>query len=191
MASLKSNSDDSSITALKQQLRRQLKQTRQTLDPHRRNQGSIQACEQLLEWIQSADLVLSFASIGSEINLWHLNQNLASEGRLALPRLVEGRLCLFRVAHLHHLEQHAWGFLEPKISHCGLVDFSHINIALIPGLGFDLETKHRLGYGQGYYDRLLVSNYFHQTWGIGFLEQAVNNLPHTSHDIALNRVYLF
>lgn len=182
---------DLSVDALKRLWRKRLKKIRQGLDSDRRTQASSLACQKLKEWTQSADLILSFASTTPEINLWPLNEELASAGRLVLPRLVEKELCLFHVMDIQHLESHSWGFLEPHLSHCSPIDFSLIKIALIPGLGFDLQTKHRLGYGQGYYDRLLASSSFPQSWGIGFLEQAVENLPHTDHDIALKQIYLF
>ena len=186
MANLKSD-----LSALKQQCRCQLKKIRQAVDPKRRKQASVQACLQLSNWTQSTGLILSFANFGSEINLWPLNQKLASEGRLVLPRLENEQLCLFRVTHISHLERGASGLLEPSISHCLPIDFSLIEIALIPGLGFDLKTKNRLGYGKGNFDRLLASAFSAQTWGVGFLEQAIENLPHDSQDIPLKQIYLY
>lgn len=191
MANLKSDSDDRSISALKKQWRQRLKNVRQTLNPNRREQASAQANQQLKEWTQSADWVLSFASFSTEINLWSLNQKLAAERRLVLPRLINGQIHLFCVTDINHLEPHAWGFLEPNIFHCSAIDASLIEIALIPGLGFDLQTKYRLGYGQGCYDRLLTTASFSQRWGIGFLEQAIENLPYTNQDIPLSYIHLF
>jgi 5-formyltetrahydrofolate cyclo-ligase len=175
----------------KQEWRNRLKTIRQSISSSRREQAAAQACRKLKEWTQVAHWVLSFASVGSEINLWSLNQELAVEGRLVLPRLVSDRLLLFQVTTMDHLELHTWGFLEPSITHCLPIDYSQIDIALIPGLGFDFQTKHRLGYGQGYFDRLLALSTSTQTWGVGFLEQAVENLPHTHHDIPLHQIYLF
>ena len=182
----------SSIAALKQQWRVRLKKIRQELPVDRQAHASTQACQQLSKMCQKARFILSFASFGSEINLWPLNQELAAEERLVLPFMVgEKTLQLFQVTHLSQLEIHPWGMLEPKISDCPSIDLSLIEIALIPGLGFDPQTKYRLGYGQGYYDRLLTSASFTQTWGIGFLEQAVERLPYSKDDIPLHQLYLF
>ncbi len=182
---------DDSIAALKQQWRRRLKEVRHTLSPQRQQQASLQATEQLMIWTQSADWVLSFASFSSEINLWPFNQKLVQDRRLVLPRLIRGRLFLFQVKDLNHLELHSWGFLEPNIADCSPIDHSLVEIALIPGFGFDLQTKYRLGYGKGYYDHLLAFTHFPQIWGIGFLEQAVEHLPYNNDDIPLKHIHLF
>lgn len=194
MENQKFNSPHSPLTiaAVKQQWRELLKKLRQNLSADRRIKASIHACQQLGKLCEAAPYVLSFASFGSEINLWPFNQELASQGRLVLPRVeVDTTLQLFQVSDFNQLELHRLGMLEPKISECPLIDDSLIPIALIPGLGFDRETKYRLGYGQGYYDRLLKEMISVETWGIGFLEQGVKDLPYTYHDIPLKEIYLF
>jgi 5-formyltetrahydrofolate cyclo-ligase len=185
MANLKSDSD------LKQTWRNHLKKVRQALHPKRREEASKAACSQLLALTHSAKLVLSFANFGSEINLWPFLNQLTATGRLVLPRVEKGLLRLFRVTHESHLEKSSSGIFEPNISLCFPIDFSQIDIALIPGLGFDLLTKHRLGYGRGHYDRLLTSTHSIKTCGIGFMEQAVEKLPYTSQDIPLTHIYLY
>lgn len=191
MANQKFNSH-SPIAASKQQWRALLKKIRQELPINRRQEASSQACQQLGKICQLNHLILSFASFGSEIDLWPLNQELCTEGRLVLPALTaEKGISLFLVNNLKQLEPHRWGMLEPMVSICEQVNPSLIDIALIPGLGFDLKTKYRLGYGQGFYDRMLASASFAQTWGIGFLEQAVEGLPYSRDDIPLNQIYLF
>ena len=190
MASQKFNAH-SAVTALKQQWRLRLKKIRQELPIDRQVQASLQACQQLSKRCHKARFVLSFASFGSEINLWPLNEALAAEGRLILPLVIEKKLELFQVTDLSQLECHPWGMLEPKASECPLIISSLLEVALIPGLGFDAQTKYRLGYGQGYYDRLLASTPWLQTWGIGFLEQAVKDLPYSTKDVPLKEILLF
>ncbi len=176
---------------LKQQWRSRLKAICQAIPDKKRLQAAVQAYDTLLPLCQTSFHVLSFASFKFEINLFELNQVLAAEQRLILPRIVHNDLQLFRVNHLDHLEKHAWGLLEPHPSFCELISPHAVEIALIPGLGFDLTTKHRLGYGKGYYDRLLFALSQAQTWGIGFQEQAVDNLPYDRRDVTLNDIRLF
>lgn len=182
---------DQPSAALKQQWRQRLMTVRQAIEPVRRKEASEQACEKLKTLTQQSLFILSFASFESEIDLWPLNQALAEEGRLVLPRLHDRELHLYQVKDFDHLEHHKWGFQEPVPSRCPLVDLSEISIALIPGLGFDPTTNTRLGYGGGYYDRLLARLPSAQAWGIGFLEQLVSGLPCNSHDKPLNKIYVF
>ena len=180
------------IAALKQQWRNHLKKIRQEIPPSRREEATWKAYQQLGEMCQEARFVLSFASFGSEINLWPFNQDLCDQGRLVLPLITaEKEILLFRVTDFDQLESHRWGMLEPKQSDCMLINSSLIDIALIPGLGFDRHTRHRLGYGLGYYDRLLSSHASLPSWGIGFLEQLVEGIPYSHRDIPLTHLYFF
>jgi len=116
---------------------------------------------------------------------------LMKQGNLVLPRVADGEIHLYHVDHLSHLEPHSWGYLEPIPSLCRRVDLSIIKTALIPGIGFDLTTHYRLGYGGGHYDRLLADALHTESWGIGFAEQAVEGLPYDPGDIPLNQILLF
>lgn len=180
------------IAASKQQWRLRLKKIREELSMERSHQGSVKACQVLEIKCQKAHFVLSFASFGSEINLWALNQKLCEERRLVLPLVTKEReLLLFHVTDLSQLKPHTFGMLEPQSSICDPINPSLIEIALIPGLGFDLANKHRLGYGGGSYDKLLKSNGIIKKWGIGFLEQGAIHLPFIDKDVALDEIFLF
>ncbi len=175
----------------KTKARAELKLIRDCLSEKRKKDASIQACEDIYELAKVAKIILSFASFQSEINLWPLNLKLSQEKRLALPRLTAHGLVLFLVEDFKEMEPHPYGMLEPKNESRSL-DLADIDIALIPGLGFDLNTKHRLGYGKGYYDRLLTNKLgTPQTWGIGYLEQEIRGLLFEETDVPLDRVLLF
>jgi 5-formyltetrahydrofolate cyclo-ligase len=186
------NPKSNSPRALKQEWRCRLKKRREALSVDRQQEAAQSACDKLVVLCESADFVLSFASFASEINLWSLNQVLAVQKRLVLPHLRgDGELDLFQVTDLNQLERHSLGMLEPIPARCLSVKSSQLTIALIPGLGFDIHTKYRLGYGLGCYDRLLASFTSTLTWGIGFQEQAVEGLPYAIHDVPLQEIYLF
>jgi len=104
--------------------------------------------------------VLGFASFGSELDTRpFLDKVLASGRALVLPRVDrEGRrLVLYRVASLAtDLRPGTWGIPEPDPAHCGLAASADIDLILVPGVAFDPDGG-RLGYGAGYYDRLLAA----------------------------------
>ena len=58
------------------------------------------------------------------------------------------------------------------------------DLAIVPLLAFD-RRGYRLGYGKGYYDRLLATCPV-TTIGVGFTDQEVDALPIEAHDIALD-----
>lgn len=59
-------------------------------------------------------------------------------------------------------------------------------VLLVPLLAFD-KKGHRLGYGQGHFDRFL-HHHKAMTIGIGFKGQEVDKIPHQSHDFALDMI---
>jgi 5-formyltetrahydrofolate cyclo-ligase len=167
----------------KADLRRALKIKRSALSSERRHAAASAARHELLALCTGTAYVLSFASFASEIDLNPLNQNLAAQGRLLLPR-VQGRdLGIYRVSdYPNDLQRSRWGILEPLPSRCQAVEFTQASHILVAGLAFD-NAQHRLGYGRGYYDRLLDKCPFAQSIGVAFKEQLLDfPLPRDSWD---------
>lgn len=88
-----------------------------------------------------------------------------------------------------HLTVHPWdtatevskfGYLEPPAD-APQVELSEVDAVLLPGLAFDRHGV-RLGYGGGFYDRLLAG---YEGLKVGVVWQAlfVPELPHEAHDI--------
>ncbi|MES2274352.1 MAG: 5-formyltetrahydrofolate cyclo-ligase [Chlamydiota bacterium] len=134
---------------------------------------------------------LSFSSFGTEIDLSALNQQLASEGRLFLPRIEANNLVPYEVIDLERqLTLSPLGFREPNPELCKKASFSEIECILVPGLGFD-PMGYRIGYGMGYYDRLLKANSKILSIAIGFQEQFIDGLlPRDSWDLPTNKLLL-
>lgn len=80
------------------------------------------------------------------------------------------------------LEVGSFGTLQPRIlqpAEVGVWD-----LIIVPLLAFD-RAGYRLGYGKGYYDRLLTGAPAH-TIGVAFAIQEAPALPHEPHDIPLD-----
>jgi 5-formyltetrahydrofolate cyclo-ligase len=186
------NKINPSIDHCKQQARSYLLQKRINLSLERKKEAVKMAEKCLISLANTASLVLSYASFNDELNVWPLNHALAEQDKLVLPKIDQQYLRLFKVSRLDHLIPHSWGILEPDSQLCKEIEWKDISLALIPGLGFDMQTKHRLGYGKGYYDRLL-KRFPSQiaVYGVGFKEQEISDLPFSQHDVALLNHYLF
>ena len=85
-----------------------------------------------------------------------------------------------------HLRKGPMGILEP--AEAEIVSPEDVEVWLVPGLVFTRNGK-RLGYGGGWYDRLLADAP-KDAWKIGIAHafQVVDDLPSEPHDILLSKV---
>jgi len=176
----------------KHQLRRLLIEKRLFVSVQRRNEARQKLLKELLPKLEGFSFVLSFASKQEEIDLWPLNEHLAHQKRLVLPRIEDSEIVPYSVHDIHHdLEETGhWKILEPASCHCQKIPLKKLGCVLVPGLGFD-SKHHRLGYGKGYFDRFL-KQVSCPVFGVGFNEQRLEELiPVEPHDVPLTKVYLF
>jgi 5-formyltetrahydrofolate cyclo-ligase len=107
----------------------------------------------------AARVVLAYMSIGAEFDTGPFTrQVLAHRKTLVLPRVnrPERQLDLYVVDDLRvQVAPGLWDIPEPDAARCQPAALDEIDFALVPGVGFDVGGG-RLGYGGGYYDRLLV-----------------------------------
>jgi 5-formyltetrahydrofolate cyclo-ligase len=136
--------------------------------------------------------VLATMAIGSE---WDtrafLDQALADGKRIVLPRISAPprHLELFVAADLDRdLVPGIWDIPEPDPARCARTDFAAVDFALVPALAVDRDG-YRLGYGAGYFDRLLTGR-GPRPYCVTALPEAfvVENLPREAHDVPVDRV---
>jgi 5-formyltetrahydrofolate cyclo-ligase len=120
--------------------------------------------------------VLSFVNLPEEIDISLINEELLKSKKLILPK-IQG----------NELIPTAFESFNPTFSPLNLppgnrVDYAAIECVLVPALGFD-EQRMRIGFGKGYYDRLLKKLPQAFKIGIGFKEQKTDfPLPSEEHD---------
>ena len=156
----------------KASIRRFMRQRRDQLTRYRRSEASHKSFHHLKQSAEGKSAVLSYAPMQSELCLGLLNQWLAKNDCLVLPRVDDSRLRLFRVRDLEtELCISSWGIKEPHPEVCEEIEIDFIDFALIPAVAFD-QDFHRLGYGRGFYDRLLsLCKPGTLSMGVGFHEQ--------------------
>lgn len=76
---------------------------------------------------------------------------------------------------------------QDQLKNYMLQDAGHLDMIIVPMLAYDLETHHRLGYGGGFYDRLLAKRQHSQAIGVCFSE-CTAKLPIEPHDEPLDQI---
>ena len=111
----------------------------------------------LLEKLMSADSVLCYINIGSEMPTVGIIAYCLKNGiRVAAPRCV-GSSILFRyITSMDDFEPGAFSVPEPS-DDCPVAKITPATVCITPGICYN-EKGFRLGYGKGYYDRFFSEN---------------------------------
>jgi 5-formyltetrahydrofolate cyclo-ligase len=183
-----------SIQERKRRLRRSMLAMRRGLSDAERLAHSWQIWKRLTELscYQHARVMLGYMAFDHEVLTDGLMRQVIESGRqLVLPIVQSDRqgMELYIVEDLDHdLAPGYRGILEPQPQPRRAVAPNTIELALVPGVAFDLRGG-RLGFGVGFYDRLLSQLRSDiGTVGLGFDFQIIPRLPSEPHDIMLDAI---
>ena len=182
------------LTGDKKALRRELLARRDAIAPAQRTRIAEKLVARLvaLPEYAAARLVLATMAIGSEWATRGFIERARADGKaIVLPRITPAP---------RHLEIHVvedlerdlipgtWDIPEPDPARCRKVDLAEVDFALVPALGAD-RAGYRIGYGAGYFDRLLAGRGA-RPFCVTALPAAfvLANIPHDSRDIPVDRI---
>jgi len=173
---------------LKKDIRKKALAARDALSPGKRTAKSREIEERLfsLPEFKSARVILFFASFRSEVDTGPMIRRALTFGkRVVLPKVTGTELVLHEIADLDKdVSPGMWGIPEPHGSRPVMLE--EIDIIIVPGAAFD-EQGNRVGYGAGFYDKLL-SAFGKMTVALSFECQIVSNVPAEMHDIPIKKI---
>ena len=110
------------------------------------------------ERYRSAGTVLLTSSFGSEVRTAPLIEYTIASGKKLLLPLVNKAARMLELYDIGdpdvQLERGTFGIAEPRPDRCRRADYAEVEWVLVPGVVF-ADDGYRIGYGGGYYDRLL------------------------------------
>ncbi len=177
----------------KPRLREDILARRDGLAPEWRAEADRVITDRLLACVRErgANHLMAYSSFRSEWPSREFNAQVLVAGcTLYLPRVDRRtkRLAIHRVDDLDRLQPGIWQIPEPDPETCPvLTDLSVLDLILVPGVAFDGQGG-RLGYGGGFYDKLLAdaTRAFRLAGAYGF--QVVPAVPMEAHDQRVDRI---
>jgi 5-formyltetrahydrofolate cyclo-ligase len=160
-------------------------------DPRKRKDASIRhRLFSTPEFIE-AKVILFYASFRSEVSTSEmLKDALAAGKRVILPAVDKDlkELRLYEIGSLSDVSPGFMGIPEPSVNSDQERDINVPDLIIMPGAAFDVDGN-RLGYGAGYYDKLLsrVKKRI-PLLALAYEEQIVDSIPSQPHDIQVDTI---
>lgn len=178
---------------MKQTIRKAALALRAAISGEERTQKSMRIAAMILDLPETAaaQTITVYVDYRNEVETRALIQSLIDLGKtVALPvaHFDTGVLTFIAVTSLDSLiktEKHLW---EPASGSGPEIPAEALDLILTPGAAFD-RLGYRLGYGGGFYDRLLLRRRPGvPAFGLAFSEQLVDDLPAEAHDQKLDGI---
>lgn len=169
----------------KKMLRDQMRAWRRQLDPAWRAAASEAIVSRLetLAIFQQAQVIHTYVAWRNEVDNHDLIRRLLRAGRrVAVPKVERGthELSHYFITAFSELKPGAFGILEPVPGQSRIASPQQFDLVLVPGIAFD-RSGHRLGMGQGYYDRFLAQVKAPKI-ALAFSFQVTDRIPVEAHD---------
>ena len=174
----------------KKTIRNNIQETRDSLTHDFRLSKSTSIANKLigLKSYDASKEVLAYYPFRSEIDTTIIiRRALKDKKKVILPKVSGKKLDLYYIKDLENdLSSGSFDIMEPIPSKCILASYEAIDMVLVPGVGFD-RNFNRLGYGGGFYDRLLEKLPGKTPRiALAFNVQLIKNIPVMAHDLKMD-----
>lgn len=163
----------------KAKARNEALERRKNLDAAYAKAASAKIAERFLAEFSELESFLLYVGFKGEVDTVELISTLyGMKKAVYLPRVRGGGIELGLYKGENSLICGAYGICEPA----GCTDYESIDVAAVPGVAFDRRLV-RVGWGKGYYDRLLAAGKIRTAVGLGFECQLFDSIDAEPHDI--------
>lgn len=178
----------------KEQLRRYLLRLRDRQSTGEIEEKSTELTDQVVhlhEYVRSRGIAC-YVNKGSEVDTRPLIRRSLDIGkRVLVPVVKKGDIDLFfaEIKNLGtELAPGTFGILEPKPESLHPESLDAADLLFVPGIAWD-KDGYRLGWGRGYFDRVLKNLPAHtRSAGLAFNLQLVNHIPRDQFDLPVDMV---
>ena len=183
-----------SLEEQKARFRKQLRHKLNQLKPGERRRRSRKILARLFRHpsFLKACSVLTYVAIGSEVQTLPILHEMRKKGKkIYVPRVnsKKRQIQMIELKNGKKLSPGTYGVPEPTLRKSRKEDPKELDLAIIPGIGFDRRGV-RLGRGMGYFDRFLKKAPKAYKIGLAFQCQIVKKLPYDQHDVMMDEVLI-
>ncbi len=144
-----------------------------------------------IDEFKEADNIMFYIDFNNEVKTEFMIKeaiDLGTEVIVPITNREEKRLELSKINDFDsQLKEGEYGILEPKEEYITPFSPNDLDLVILPGVAFD-EKGNRLGYGGGYYDRLLAGNLKVDKVAISFEIQVIKEVIVDEHDVSVDRI---
>lgn len=166
----------------KKDIRKKVFALRKECSQETADQISEKICETVISLpeFQEAACIYAYADYNKEVSTKGIIEAAWKAGkRVAVPKVHGKDMTYYLLTSFDQLEPGYFNIPEPV---CKEIAKDEDALMIVPGVAFD-KNRHRVGYGQGFYDRYLSVHTQHKTVAIAFDFQIVEEAPAEETDI--------
>lgn len=151
-----------------------------------KEEASDTICAELMESeeIREAKTVAVYCATEDEVQTGRLIERLLKDNkRVAVPLIRDGQMYFQEIRSLADLKTTGtYGIREPLYAEKDIVEGDELDVAIFPGLAFDLY-RNRLGHGGGYYDAYFRDLKEVRKIAVAYDVQIFAEIPHDKNDL--------
>ena len=176
---------------MKEKTRKELMKMRSNLSKSEVTEKSNQIRKRFFDMdeFKHAYTILFYVSCDNEVYTHDMIKKCMSNGKKVVVPVTDKenrKLILSELKNWNDLTSGAYNILEPKKECITETSLGSIDLILVPGIGFD-KHGHRIGHGEGYYDRLL-GNAPSPAIGLAFHLQILDKINVEEHDVPVHKI---
>lgn len=178
----------------KLQLRKRIVNLRNNMSVHDVKEKSNIIINKLiaLEEYMKSNTVFVYMSFGTEVITEDLIKLMLSEGKQVVIPYTDTKNTVLIPSEIKSLENdlvlNSFGYYEPEFEKIKVVEPEEFDLIINPGVVFDRQLN-RVGYGKGYYDRILVRKRKDaKVIAVAYEFQVLDEVPAEKHDIKMDMI---
>lgn len=136
--------------------------------------------------------VFIYMDFKNEVTTLELIKKMLNEGKHVVIPYTDIVNTLIIPVELHDIDKDLqvspYGYLEPKKEKIVPVEPAQFDLIIVPGVAFDRKFN-RIGFGKGYYDKILTNiRNDAKTVAISYEFQVLDEIPYEEHDVKMDMI---